>query len=426
MGPNRVRRNVGKGLRWGCIGLGMLAVLLVGCTVAASPTPTPEPVEISFAFPSSLAGHYEELIEAFNEQHPSITVEGRSVGPTGRWEHLLREEEVDVFFFSNESELFYNLHEEGKILSLTPFLQESNAIDLDDFYRDALGSVSLEGDVWGIPAGVNVAVMFYNKDLFDQNNAPYPQMGWTWDDFLLAASAVSDPDQDVFGFVTYPTFAIPFIYQHGGTIFDDENGPTRTTFDDPLTIEAVEWYAGLVHDYEVMPSPAEAQKRFGNDGSAGYIFWRKKAGMYLGFLSDKGGESWGPQARWEMEWGMIPLPRDESAFTLAFVVGHAVVADTEHPQACWEFLTFLNEQTMPYVMPARRSVVESAEFEEQVGPEVAAVVRASIEDMVIVSDLPDGLEQDLEGFVETLIAILNGEVLADEGLTQLQMQSESG
>jgi multiple sugar transport system substrate-binding protein len=408
------------------VALGMIAVLLVGCAIAASPTPTPEPVKILFAFPSDLADHYGELIEMFNEQHPDITVERRTISSNEKWEYLLRENKVDVFVLSNDDESFYSLYEDGNLLSLTPFFQESNDIDPDDFYPDVLRAFRLEGGVWAIPAGVNMGVMYYNKDLFDQNNAPYPQIGWTWEDFMLAGSAVTDPDEDVFGFVTYPVFAIPFIYQHGGAIFDDEDMPTRTTFDDPLTIEAIEWYASLVHDYEIMPSPAEATKRFGNDGSAGYIFWRNRAGMYLGFLSDRGGESWGPGARWQMEWGMVPLPRDQGGFTFAFVIGHAAVADTEHPQACWEFLTFLNEHTMPYVMPARRSVVESVAFEDRVGPEVAAVVRASIEDMVVVSDLPDGLEQGLGGFIETLIAILDGEITVDEGLAQLQMQSESG
>jgi multiple sugar transport system substrate-binding protein len=403
-----------------------VALLLAGCAAAASPTPTPEPVKISFAFPSDLADHYDELIEMFNEQHPEITVERRSIISSEKWDYLFREGKVDVFLLSSEDELFGNLRREDKILSLTPFLQDADTVGLDDFYPDALQAFQREGSTWAIPAGVNMGVVYYNKDLFDLNDAPYPQIGWTWEDLLLAGSAVTNPDEDVFGLVAYPIFIIPFIYQHGGKLFDDIGAPGQMTFDDPLTVETVEWYASLVHDYEIMPSPADAAKRFGNDGNAGYVWWRRKAGMYLGFLSDKGGESWGTGGRWPMEWGMVPLPRDQSAFTFAFALGHAATADTEHPQACWEFLTFLSEHTVPYVMPARRSIVESAAFEERVGPEVAAVVRASIEHMVIVSDVPEDLEQGLGGFIETVIAILNGEVTVDEGLMQLQMQSESG
>jgi multiple sugar transport system substrate-binding protein len=425
MSTDSARGQVYRGSRWGAVALGALAVLLVGCAILAEPTPTPEPVKIMLVFPADLEDHYNELIKEFNAQHPYITVERRVVRTPEKLESLFREKEADVFFFTTDGALFQDLYDEDRVLSLTPFLQESDAIDLNDFYPDTLSPVSLEGSVWGIPSAVNMAVMYYNKDLFDQNNAPYPEAEWTWDDFVMAGSAVTDPDQDVYGFVSFPTFAIPFIYQHGGRIFDDVEMPTRTTFDDPLTIEAVEWYASLVHDYGIMPTPEEATKTFANDGAAPYIFWRKKAGMYVGMLSDRGGLSWGPGARWQMEWGIVPLPRDESAFTFGFIYGHAVSADTSHPEACYELLVFLNERMMPYMMPARRSVTESAAFEQQVGAEAASVARASIESMVVVSDIPDNLEQGLEGFVETLIAILNGEVPAEQGMVELQRQAES-
>jgi len=41
--------------------------------------------------------------------------------------------------------------------------------------------------VWAIPAGVDMLVMFYNQDLFDQYDVPYPEVGWTWGDFLDTA-----------------------------------------------------------------------------------------------------------------------------------------------------------------------------------------------------------------------------------------------
>ena len=95
---------------------------------------------------------------------------------------------------------------------------------------------------WSLPTQATYGLIYYNKDLFDQNNAPYPQIGWTWDDFVFAGSAVADPEQDVYGFVGFPNFAvIPFVYQHGGRILDDWRAPTRLIVDEPLTIEAIEF-----------------------------------------------------------------------------------------------------------------------------------------------------------------------------------------
>lgn len=143
--------------------------------------------------------------------------------------------------------------------------------------------------------------------------------------------------------------------------------PTRVTLDDPRTIESVEWFAGLIHDWDVMPSPEAATKLCGQEGNAAYICWRLKADMYMGWLSDGGGETWGPQAKWRTQWGMLPLPRDERPATLGMAYAHAISSDTEYPDACWEWLMFLNDQIPPCTMPACRSLAESDAYRERAG-----------------------------------------------------------
>jgi multiple sugar transport system substrate-binding protein len=270
--------------------------------------------------------------------------------------------------------------------------------------------------------------MYYNADLFDRYGAAYPEAGWTWDEFLEAAIQVRDPDEGIYGFVTFPFFTIPFIYQHGGRLVDDWRTPTRTTFDDPLTVEAVDWYAGLVHDYDVVPSPQEADELFGNDGNAAYIFWRRRAGMYLGLLSDRGGEAWGPGGDWDMQWGMVPLPVDAQAATLGFGHAYAIAADTEYPDACWQWLRFLSEQMPAYAMPARRSLAESEAYENRVGLQVALVALESVENALLVTnaqaELEPDMEQYIERYMEALQEIMNGNTTAREALPQIQMQAE--
>ena len=63
--------------------------------------------------------------------------------------------------------------------------------------------------------------------------------------------SLRDPGADVFGYGPLLDLFDPltFIYQRGGRIFDDLENPTRTTFDDPLTIDALDWYSRLFFDY---------------------------------------------------------------------------------------------------------------------------------------------------------------------------------
>lgn len=382
-----------------------------GCAQA---TPTPEPVTITFVHPDFDAEYYQVLVDEFNKSYPYITVEIRSY--TGGIMDDLRGGDVDVFVTAPY--ILIQLQAQRDILSLDPFIEQDQSLNLPDFYPGVLDLFTFEGKTWAVPAGVNVAVMFYSRDLFDQNGVPYPEIGWTWNEFLEAGLAISDPDAGIYGYTTTGTVTDPtypevpfFIYQHGGRLFDSVLNPTHTTFDDPLTIEAVEWYARLFHEYDIAPTPAEARRAFGGGQYAIFDGLRHgQVGMWVGQLSDRGGMTW--PVEWFVNWGMAPLPRDVQSITQADVEGYAIHAQTENPDACWQWITFLSQQ-MPYrLMPARKSLAESTAYGRLVGEEVAIVARASMEDAVLIN---------LVAFAEfgddmDLLAEAVGEVI-DENMT---------
>ena len=62
-----------------------------------------------------------------------------------------------------------------------------------DLHPSAAAHFSQEEERWAIPVGMDVVVMYYNVDLFDQYGVPYPELGWTWEDFFEKAIALRDP-----------------------------------------------------------------------------------------------------------------------------------------------------------------------------------------------------------------------------------------
>jgi len=354
--------------------LAYLVVLLAGCVPAKAAC---EPATVSFAFPEVDAAYYETLVSKFAESHPQITVELRPKS----WQQIYGPDAAltDVSWVPHE--LAGRFSEEGKIMDLSSLIGQDEEFDLSDFYPVTVDAMSHERRVWAIPFGVDMAVIYYNRDLFDQYKAPYPQIGWTWDGFLERAVIIRDPEALVFGYGPRLDLndAIFFIYQHGGRIFDDLENPTRTTFDDLLTVEALDWYARLVHDYDVACSLNQASQ-FSDSGYYGVYEGIRtgKVGMWMGGLSEQGGQTW--PFKWTMAWGIVPLPSEAQSWTEAVVEGYAISSSTEHPDACWEWIAWLSEQVPYRLMPARRSLAESSAYEELVGAEVAAAARASIED----------------------------------------------
>ena len=404
------------GLIWALICL--LIIPLAGCGAAE---PATEPVTLTFAHPEVDADYYEPLAHLFNERHSDITIE---LSPkAGNELNDLSAADADIFAVN--AFIVSRLQAQGDVLNLDPFLKLGRALNAADFYPGTLDVFAREGKTWAIPAGVNLNVMYYSRDLFDQHGLAHPENGWTWDDFLNRALATRDPDAGIFGYTTTPGYfdSVLFIYQHGGRIVDDLQDPTRTTFDDPLTIEALEWYANLYHEYDVAPTPTQARSAFGSRYSYYQGLRHGKVGMWILPLSDRGGLTW--PVEWDVNWLMAPLPRDAQSATDAWVEGYAISSEIEDLDAGWEWILFLSEQMTYRLMPARQSLVESALYQQQVGEGVATVAQASMENAVLFSPrVWTDFGQAMDIFEQAVEEIIKGDITLQEAMYRAQQEAD--
>jgi len=390
--------------------------LLSGCSLVA---PTPEPVTITFAHPSVDSEYYQTLAEMFQKEHPYITVE---LQPQTSYDFgWIDVGEADTFVHSQFA--LGELLEENLILDLTPFMDEDKDFKPDDFYPGTLSMFSRDGKTWGVPAGADTMVMFYNQDLFDAYGVGYPQIGWTWDDFLGIAARISEPDRGVFGYgPNYAVFdPLLFVYQGGGRIFDDLQNPTRTTFDEPTNIEALEWFVDLIYEYNVAPSPDQIREAYGSTGGLASGIIGGKIGMWTGMLADRRGEA--NAAKEPVRWGMVTLPRGKQTATLTTISAYFISSESESPDACWEWISFISQHQPQRQTPVRRSQLESTAYEQQVGGDVAAVARASMENSLLLSPRLVEFEQALGIFQQAVEAIITLRATPEEAMVRAQDMS---
>jgi len=129
-------------------------------------------------------------------------------------------------------------------------------------------------------------------------------------------------------------------------------------------------------------------------------------------------------AEWKMRWGMIPLPRDAQSAMPAIAFGHAISSQAANPDACWKWITFVSKQAQtPYNMtPARRSLVESVEYEQFVGGDIAAVARQSMQGAVLLS--PEMIDFIPFGaYFNAIDAITSGRSTPQEAMTRAQQEA---
>ncbi len=108
---------------------------------------------------------------------------------------------------------------------------------------------------------------------------------------------------------------------------------------------------------------------------------------------------------------------------MASADGLFISSKTEHPDECWLWLNYLSQQMPPNQMPARRSLMESNAWEQQVGYDVAVAARTALDGAILVNPDLLGFETALNAMMEAFAAIRSGETDADTALHDAQQKS---
>jgi multiple sugar transport system substrate-binding protein len=382
-----------------------LAGLALGCNPAAKgPAPIQEKVTLKFSVPSEYRYFFDDAIEQFKQQEPNITIEINSIsygGPDGdvnlvRW--------IDIVQSDAQAD--------RTPLDLTPFLQEDQNFNPEDFLPGALETFQSEGKQFALPTGIDSYVIFYNQDLFDRMGVPYPQAGWTWDQFRTTAMQLSDPQAGTFGYLPSEFYldSMFFVFQNGGSIIDAQGQPH---LDSPETIEAIEWYATLFGEGGGAATEQQLSEAFDmGGGDVGVV--TSKIGMWFGSLSSLSTD-WKGMIKFKL--GIAPLPRGRQAYNLAQFEGLEIQSGTSNPQAAWRWVAFLSNQPFTWVYPTRKSIAESTVFLNLFGKEKAAAVASSLEGSAALTGLDFGrFRGTMFAYFSAVREIVNQGAPADEAL----------
>ena len=154
---------------------------------------------------------------------------------------------IDAFMFRplQEGKLFAK---NGWLNDVTSYAQKDTAWDLKDFNKAAIGSVTMDQKIYGVPLITEREILYYRKDILEKNNIPVPK---TMDELVAAAKKVNDPSKDLYGFVARGqrspavTQFSSFLYSFGGDFVKDGKAAVNT----PEAIKAYQTYGDLLRLY---------------------------------------------------------------------------------------------------------------------------------------------------------------------------------
>lgn len=315
------------------------ALVLAGCSGSSGTSDAYDPdekVSLDFAFwgNDDRATRYNDLIAAFNEEYPNITVNTSFTDFPSFWEKRQTEAAggglPDVFQFSDSYLRQYG--ESGNLLDLA---EVADHIDTTTFEESLLGTGALGGVQYSLPTGYSLWANFVNDDLLAQIDVDAPEPGTSFADFDDWMAEVTDASGGaVYGGTDYTQRIQVFelaLRANGGNLYT-EDGELGFTEDELRAF----WESGAgIRDGVTVPQQKleelSPKSGFGASATASEMSWSNFLG---GYLADSGASSISLVAPPTAEEGSKDLYRQAGLQV-------AIAANTEHPEAAAIFLDFV-------------------------------------------------------------------------------------
>ncbi len=329
---NHVRKLIALGLA-----TGLSVSVLAGCGGGGSSDANGKVELVMSVWDSDQEPVMKELCEKYSETHENVVIKTQLSPWSEYWTKL----EASATGSAAPDIITMNiLHveeyaEAGILMDLTDAEAQSDLHINENFPEPLVKGYVVDGKLYGIPKDFDTNAIFYNKELFDAANVAYPEDGMTFEQFRAKCEELKDKlPKGIYptavnrnsGQTTYNAS----IYANGGYVLNADN--TKSGWDDPKTIEAVQPWLDLVLDGL---SPTLEQM---NDTDPDSMFQGGRLAMYLS------GNYMIPSYNKTLEgkFNVVQRPSTNGKFTdiingLAF----SVSANTKHPKEAADFALWL-------------------------------------------------------------------------------------
>lgn len=342
----------------------------------------------------------KQLIDTFMSKHPNIKVTTQSA-PYGQFfqkldTQIAASKAPDVWLSDGVYVMKYA--ERGAIKDLSDWI--SRDLNKDDYYgldfnKDA------SGKYWGVPQGIQVATLHYNKDMFDKANVPYPTEDWTWEDLKQTAAKLTidgngkTADEAGFDANNVNQFGLtffsitegwfPVIRSYGGGALDETG--QKSIINSPENKQAFEWMVdgmkrGIITDPVDLKSFQSSMAVFPSGSAA------MRIGIYARVLAENEAG---------LNYDVTLLPKGPTGKRVAPVIANSWVinqkSDDAKAQAAWEWVKYWATEDdvqkqwaeLGEAIPVKKSVANSDVFLN--ANEKPANVQAFLDSLEVASTL---------------------------------------
>lgn len=350
----------------------MIATLAAGCggpqnadptTAANNNTPqtttadggnTAEAVTLKWAiWDKESTAYWQALADAYEESHNNVTIEMVDLGSTDYMTVLATElsgsgTDFDVVTIKDVPG-YATLVQKNAIASLDDYIK-NDGIDLSK-YAGVTDQVTVGGSLYELPFRNDFWVLFYNKDLFDAANVPYPTNDMTFAEYDELARKMTKTDfgEQVYGahYHTWRSAVQLFGVLDGKhTILD---GNDYSFFKEYYEMVLNQEADGVCRKYTDLKTEG---LHYSAAFSGGDVAMMNMGSWFIATMISN-------LANGEYDsslcgnWGIVKYPHAEgveAGSTLGTITGLAVTTATDTPDAAWDFVKWVSGEEGAAVM----------------------------------------------------------------------------
>lgn len=243
----------------------------------------------------------------------------------------------DVFWMHSNQVAKYA--EYDLLMDLSDYIASSETVDLSKFPEDLVMLYqNKEGKQVAVPKDVDTVALWYNKSAFDEAGIAYPDESWNWDTFRDAAKALTKEDGSQYGTVFSPKSNhesyYNLIYDWGGTVISADK--TKSGWDDPKTIEAMEFVEGIISDGSMPPYTTIAE----NEPLALFESGKVAMCMFGSWQSDLFSNDY---VKENCDVAVLPK-KDDTRVSIYNGLGWAASAEGSNKENAWKLLEYLSSE----------------------------------------------------------------------------------
>jgi multiple sugar transport system substrate-binding protein len=362
----------------------VVVVAVAAASCGGDDTPSGSVRFLAFGDPPELDA-FRTMIDAFEEEVPEIDVE--LVEASDRDDLIARlstsiagGSPPDLFLMNYR---FYGqFAAKGALEPLARYVEESDELDLDDFYPQAIEAFRWNGEVTCLPQNISSLVVYYNRDLFERFGVPEPTDDMAWSQFVYRAQQLTrdadgnvvrgaDPDLPpqpnavpaaIYGLGVEPTIIrfAPFVWSNRGELVDDAESPTRFTLDLPASTSALEQFFQLRTLHGVVPPDVEVEAE---DDETRFLNGR------MAMLLESRRLVPAMREAADFEWDVAALPTLQDHASILHSDAYCMTKGSDAKDAAWRFVAYaLGPEGAAVIaetgrtVPSLRDVAESEAF----------------------------------------------------------------